>query len=34
MKLDNEGTDLNKNEDFLLKCIQLDNLNITILNQN
>jgi hypothetical protein len=33
MKLDNEGTDLNKNEDFLLKCIQLDNLNNSILNQ-
>ena len=34
MKQDSKGSDLNKNEDFLLKCIQLDNLNNTILNQN
>lgn len=34
MKQDNKDTDLNTNEDFLLKCIELDNLNNTILNQN
>lgn len=34
MKQDNKDIDLNTNEDFLLKCIELDNLNNTILNQN
>ena len=34
MKQNNKNEDLNKNEDFLLKCIKLDNLNNIIQKQN
>ena len=34
MKQENKNKDLNKDEQFLIKCIELDNLNNLIQNQN